>query len=223
MSYQFNFTPVFAAFDTLMYGALVTVQLSLAAMVLGLLIGVIGAAAKMFGGRPLRIIVDIYIEVIRNTPFLVQIFFIFFALPFMGLRLSPTQAAILALMVNVGAYAIEIIRAGIESISRGQIEAGMALGLGRVRVLRYIVLKPALRAVYPALTSQFILLMLSSSVVSTISANDLTAVANDIQSASFASFEVYFVITIIYLVMAMGLTAVFNQIERVAFSYPTAR
>ncbi|MDB5613323.1 MAG: polar amino acid transporter, inner rane subunit [Devosia sp.] len=223
MSYQFNFGPVFAAFDSLLLGAWVTVQLSVAAMVLGLIVGILGAAAKLFGGRILRVVVDVYIEVIRNTPFLVQIFFIFFALPLVGLRLNPTQAAILALLVNVGAYAIEIIRAGIESISRGQVEAGMALGLGRIHVLRYVILKPALRAVYPALTSQFILLMLSSSVVSTISANDLTAVANDIQSATFSSFEVYLVITVIYLVLAMGLTVVFRQIERITFSYPTAR
>lgn len=223
MSYQFNFGPVFSAFYKLMAGTLVTIELSLAAMLLGLIFGVAGATAKMFGGRILRIIVDIYVEVIRNTLFLVQIFFIFFALPFLGLRLSPTEAAILALLVNVGAYAIEIIRAGIESIARGQMEAGIALGLGRIQILRYIILKPTLRAVYPALTSQFILLMLSSSVVATISANDLTAAANDIQSATFASFEVYFVVTIIYLVMAMGLTAAFNQIERMAFSYPIAR
>lgn len=223
MSYQMNFGPVFAAFDSLLLGAWVTVQLSVAAMVLGLIVGVLGASAKLFGGRILRVVVDVYIEVIRNTPFLVQIFFIFFALPLVGLRLNPTQAAILALLVNVGAYAIEIIRAGIESISRGQVEAGMALGLGRRHVLRYVILMPALRAVYPALTSQFILLMLSSSVVSTISANDLTAVANDIQSATFTSFEVYLVITVIYLILAMGLTAVFRQIERIAFSYPTAR
>lgn len=223
MAYQFNFAPVFAASDALLIGALETVKLSLAAMVLGLVVGIVGAALKIFGGPILRFVVDAYVEIIRNTPFLVQIFFIFFALPFFGLRLSPTQAAILALLVNVGAYAIEIIRAGIESISKGQIEAGLALGLHRIQILRYIILNPALRAVYPALTSQFILLMLSSSVVSTISANDLTAVANDIQSTTFASFEVYFVITIIYLVMAMGLTAAFSQIERMAFSYPMTR
>ena len=99
------------------------------------------------------------------------------------------------MVVNVGAYATEIVRAGIESISRGQIEAGLALGLRPLQVFRYVVLFPALSTVYPALTSQFILLMLSSSVVSTISAQELTATANDLQARTFRSFEIYIVVT----------------------------
>ena len=109
------------------------------------------------------------------------------------------------------------------SIRRGQIEAGIALGLKPHQIFRYIVLKPALRTVYPALTSQFIFLMLTSSVVSVISANDLAAAGNDIQSETFASFEVYLVVTAMYLVMSTALSAVFTAIQRSAFRYPLSR
>ena len=135
-------------------------------MLLGLIVSIICAAAKTFNVVPLRWAINAYIEIIRNTPFLVQIFFIFFGLPSLGLRLTPNGAALLALVVNFGAYGTEIIRAGIEAIHKGQVEAGTALGLSKLQVFRYIIMKPALRTVYPALTSQFIYLMLTSSVVS---------------------------------------------------------
>ena len=221
--YDFNFAPVFAAMDQLLIGAWVTVKLSAAAMAIGLIVSIACAIAKTSGPRPLRLIVDAYIEAIRNTPFLVQIFFLYFGLPTIGLRLDPNSAALLALVVNFGAYGTEIIRAGIESIHKGQLEAGTALGLSRPQIYRYVVMKPALRTVYPALTSQFIYLMLTSSVVSVISATDLAAAGNDLQSQTFASFEVYLVVTAIYLALAVGFSAVFAAIERAAFTYPTSR
>ncbi|MHC5232161.1 amino acid ABC transporter permease [Brucella sp. LJL56] len=221
--YNFNFAPVFASMDKLLVGAWQTIELSCAAMVLGLVVSIICAVGKTSGPKPVRFIIDAYIEIIRNTPFLVQIFFIFFGLPSAGLRLSPNSAALLALVVNFGAYGTEIIRAGIESIHKGQVEAGTALGLSKLQVFRYVIMKPALRTVYPSLTSQFIYLMLTSSVVSVISANELAAAGNDLQSATFASFEVYIVITLMYLVMSIGFSAIFALIEKVAFKYPLSR
>ncbi|WP_176037783.1 amino acid ABC transporter permease [Brucella tritici] len=221
--YNFNFAPVFASMDKLLVGAWQTIELSCAAMVLGLIVSIVCAVGKTSGPKPVRFIIDAYIEIIRNTPFLVQIFFIFFGLPSAGLRLSPNSAALLALVVNFGAYGTEIIRAGIESIHKGQVEAGTALGLSKLQVFRYVIMKPALRTVYPSLTSQFIYLMLTSSVVSVISANELAAAGNDLQSATFASFEVYIVITLMYLVMSIGFSAIFALIEKVAFKYPLSR
>lgn len=221
--YNFNFAPVFASMDKLLVGAWQTIELSCAAMVLGLIVSIVCAWGKTSGPNPVRLVIDVYIEVIRNTPFLVQIFFIFFGLPSAGLRLSPNSAALLALVVNFGAYGTEIIRAGIESIHKGQVEAGIALGLSRLQVFRYVIMKPALRTVYPSLTSQFIYLMLTSSVVSVISANELAAAGNDLQSATFASFEVYIVITLMYLVMSIGFSAIFAMIEKMAFKYPLSR
>jgi len=209
--------------DKLLVGAWQTIELSCAAMVLGLIVSIVCAVGKTSGPKPVRFIIDAYIEIIRNTPFLVQIFFIFFGLPSAGLRLSPNSAALLALVVNFGAYGTEIIRAGIESIHKGQVEAGTALGLSKLQVFRYVIMKPALRTVYPSLTSQFIYLMLTSSVVSVISANELAAAGNDLQSATFASFEVYIVITLMYLVMSIGFSAIFALIEKVAFRYPLSR
>ena len=223
MTYVFQFGDVWAAWPDLLWGCWLTIQLSVVSMVLGLLVAVAGALGKTMGPRPIRWLVDIYVEVIRNTPFLVQIFLIFFGLPRAGIMMSSNQAALLAMVVNVGAYATEIVRAGIESIGRGQIEAGLALGLSPLQVFRYVVLFPAISTVYPALSSQFILLMLNSSVVSTISAQELTATANDLQSRTFRSFEIYIVVTGIYLALSMLFSGVFCGIHRAVFARPGGR
>jgi len=161
-----------------------------------------------------------FVELIRNTPFLVQIYFIFFALPLAGVRLDPTPTAIIALGINGGAYAIEIIRGGVQSIGKGQIEAGLALNLNRMQVFRLIVLKPALRAIYPSLVSQFILLTLTTSIASAISAYELTSVAQVIESNSFRSFEVYGVVTLLYLAMSWLLMRMFGLIQARYLAYP---
>lgn len=221
--YQFNFQPVFDSMDLLLHGAWLTVRLSLMAMALGLIVSVLGAVGKTSGIRPVRWLIDVYVEVIRNTPFLVQIFFIFFGLPAVGLSMSANTAALVALVINVGAYGTEIIRAGIESVPQGQIEAGRALGLSPAKIFRYVVLKPALRNIYPSLTSQFIYLMLTSSVVSVISANDLASAGADLNAQTFASFEIYLVLTIMYFLLSLGFSALFAVIRRVFFTYPASR
>jgi polar amino acid transport system permease protein len=198
----------------LLDGLLLTLRLSVTAMVFGLALGAASAAGSVYGPRWLKALVLGYVEAIRNTPFLVQLFLVFLGLPALGLRLSPNAAASVALTVNVGAYASEIIRAGIESVPRGQIEAGLALGLRQWQIVRLVVLRQALIAVYPALCSQFILLMLGTSVVSAIAAEELTATANSIQSRTFRAFEVYFAVTLIYLVLAVGFREVFRFIYR---------
>ncbi|MFG1427445.1 amino acid ABC transporter permease [Roseixanthobacter glucoisosaccharinicivorans] len=218
MNYVFQFGEVFNAWQDLLYGAWLTIQLSAMAMVLGLIVAVAGALGKTAGPRPVRWLVDTYVEIIRNTPFLVQIFLIFFGLPRAGVRLDANEAALLAMVVNVGAYATEIVRAGIETIHKGQIEAGKALGLKPMQVFSYIVIFPALKAIYPALTSQFILLMLTSSVVSAISAEELTAIANNLQSQTFRSFEIYLVVTGMYLAMSLMFSGVFALIYKVVFA-----
>jgi polar amino acid transport system permease protein len=204
MHYVFQFGIVLDNLPLLLHGALLTIHLSALAMLFGLGVGILGAAVTTSGPRWARGTVRVYVEVIRNTPFLVQLFIIYFSLPAIGLRLRADQAALLGMSVNLGAYATEIVRGGIEAIPLGQIEAARALGLRPGHIFRFIVLKPALRIVYPALVSQFILLMLGSSVVSSISAVDLTAVANTLQSTTFRAFEFYFATTLIYLVMALG-------------------
>lgn len=220
MTYVMDFTPVIDAWPDLLAGCLGTLGLALAGMVLALVIGIAGVAARESGWPGMRAIVVTFVEVFRNTPFLVQIYFVFFALPFAGVKLDPTVTAILTLGINGGAYAIEIIRGGVQSIPKGQIEAGLALGLHRVDVFRFIVLTPAMRAVFPSLASQFILLTLTTSVTSAISAYELTAVAQRIESDSFRSFEVYGTVTLLYLAMSFLIMKGLALASAQAFRYP---
>jgi len=214
MTYEFEFSAVFEAWPELLNGALTTLVLSAAAMALGLVVAVAGALGQSSTSKPLRWLVAGYIEIIRNTPFPIQLFMIYFGLPTIGVRLSPNTTALIALVINFGAYGIEIVRAGIESIRKGQIEAGKSLGLRPLQIFRLIVLKPAIKAIYPALTSQFILLMLYSSVCSTIAASELTGAAGDVQSRTFRSFEVYFVVTAMYFAMSLMFWAIFAFIDK---------
>jgi len=220
MNYQLDFTPVIDGLPSLLLGCLGTFLLALCGMVLAIVIGIGGVALRDSHIKALRWLVIGFVELIRNTPFLVQIFFLFFALPLIGIRLAPTPTAIIALGINGGAYAIEIIRGGVQSIPSGQMEAGLALGLHKVQVFRLIILKPALRAIYPSLTSQFVLLTLSTSICSAISAYELTSVAQRIESDSFRSFEVYFTVTIFYLVISWLMMRLFALFSARYFTYP---
>ncbi|NTE88511.1 amino acid ABC transporter permease [Agrobacterium rubi] len=220
MNYQLDFTPVIDGLPSLLSACLGTFTLALSGMVLAIIIGIGGVALRTSRFKAVRWLVIGFVEIIRNTPFLVQIFFIYFALPLAGVRLDPTPTAIIALGINGGAYAIEIIRGGVQSISKGQMEAGLALGLHKAQVFRLIILKPALRAIYPSLTSQFVLLTLSTSIASAISAYELTSVSQRIESESFRSFEIYFTITLLYLVMSWIMMRLFSLFSARYFAYP---
>ena len=219
MEYQFDFGPVLARWPELVQGTLLTIWLSVATTAIGLPIAAVLAALRVYGPRWVRWLIGAYVELIRNTPFLVQLYFVFFALPNIGLRLNANSAAILAMVLNLVAYAVEILRAGLEAVPRGQIEAGRALGLGRLRILRHIVLAQALRIVYPALASQFVLQLLGSSLVSAIAAEELTAVANNIMIVTFRNFEVFGLVTVIYLVLSLSFRAVLGGFHRYAFRW----
>ncbi len=212
MTYVFQFGIVFDKFPLLLEGAWLTVRLAALALVLGLLVAVTCAYLRTSGPKPVRLLVGGYVELIRNTPFLVQLYIVFFSLPSVGLRLEANEAALAAMVVNFGAYATEIIRAGVQSIPVGQIEVGRALGFKRLQIYWLIVLFPAVKTVYPALASQFVLLMLGSSVVAAISANELTAIANTLQSTTFRAFEVYIVVTVMYLAIAVAFRAFFAAV-----------
>jgi polar amino acid transport system permease protein len=221
LNYQFDFGPIIAGIPDLLWGCLGTLGLATSGMILAVIIGIGGVILRDSKIRQLRWLVMSFVELIRNTPFLVQIYFIFFALPFVGIKLSSTPTAVIALGVNGGAYAIEILRGGVQSISKGQIEAGLALGLHKLQVFRLIVLKPALRAFYPSLASQFILLTLTTSITSAIAAYELTSVAKLIENESFRSFEVYFTVTALYLIMSWLMMKFFSFIAWRYLSYPT--
>ena len=218
MDYVFQFGVVWREIDVLLLGAWLTLRLSALAMVFGLIVGLAGALAKASRHRTLRVIAHSYVEAIRNTPFLVQVLFVYLGLPSIGMRLTPDQAALLAMVINLGAYTTEIVRAGIKAVPASQIQAGTALGLSRWQIFRFVVCLPALRAVFPALGSQFILVMLASSVVSVISAEELTAVADTIVARNFRSFEVYLIVTGLYLAMCLAFQGAFAVIHRALFA-----
>ncbi len=201
MAYSFDFSVIWDNIDILLAGAWLTLKMSLLAIAFGLIIGIVGSLLRTSGNRWLNWMSLAYVELIRNTPYLIQLFFIFFGLPGLGLKLSAEQAAILSLAVNFGAYSTEIVRAGVESISKGQIEAGLAIGFKKLAVFRYIVLPPALANIYPALVGQVILAVLFTSVVSQIAAEDLTYAGNYLNSRTFRSFEIYFTLALMYLVI----------------------
>ena len=215
-----DFGVVLEHLPDLLWGVVGTFELALGGIVLAMAIGLAGVVLRTSRVRVVRIGVMAFVEAIRNTPFLVQIFFFYFGLPKLGILLSPMATAILALGINGGAYAIEIIRGGVQSIARGQWEAGLALGLHRLLVFRLVIIKPALRAIYPALTGQFILLTLTTSICTSVSAEELTYVAQRIDSDTFRSFEVYFTATLIYLVVSWVVMSAFALIARRYFSYP---
>lgn len=217
IDYVFQWDIIFRNYDLFLKGIWLTVRLAGTATFFGLLIGIVGAGCRSFRIVPLNRIVAIYVEIIRNTPFIVQLFFIFFGISSLGWRMSAGQAALIALTANLGAYATEIVRAGIETIHRSQIEAGYSLGLSTLQVFRHVILFPALKVIYPALTSQFILLLLGSSIVSQISAEELSFTANFLQSRTFRSFEIYFAVTLMYLVLSLMFRGVFYSIYSFVF------
>ena len=203
MAYQFDFIPVLQNADLLLRGALFTLELTAIGTLLGVSVGIVGAIVRAWKIQPFSAIFGVYVELIRNTPFLVQLFFIFFGLPSLGIQISEWQAAVLAMVINLGAYSTEIIRAGILAVPRGQLEASAALAMTRFETFRYVVLAPALGKVWPALSSQIIIVMLGSAVCSQIATEELSFAANFIQSRNFRAFETYIITTLIYLCMAL--------------------
>ena len=217
MAYQFDFLPVVQNTDLLLRGALFTLELTAIGAVFGVGLGILGAVVRAWNIQPFARIFGVYVELIRNTPFLVQLFFIFFGLPSLGVQISEWQAAVLAMVINLGAYSTEIIRAGIQAVPKGHVEAGVSLAMTKWEVLRHIVLNQAFRKIYPALSSQIIIVMLGSAVVSQVSAQDLTYAANFVASRNFRNFEVYLLAALAYLLLAMVTRSLLRGLGRILF------
>ena len=203
MNVTFDFAAVLAQWPLLAKGMAVTLGLTAVSATLGIGLGVACAWARHEGPAGLRALVGVYVELIRNTPFIVQLFFLFFGLPSLGVKLSPELASVLAMVINLGAYAAEIVRAGLATTPRGQIEAGQSLALDRWQLFRHVVLPPALKRVWPALVSQIVIVMLGSAVCGQIATEELSYAANLIQSRNFRAFESFIVATALYLALAV--------------------
>lgn len=218
MDYQFDFSFLATSWRDLIDGALLTLRMSVATIVFGFVLGVALAVVRTQGGPASRRLVTGYVDVIRNTPLVIQAFWLFFGLAALQIRVPAMAAAIIALTINVSAYTTEIVRAGIETIPRGQIEAAQCIGLSRWQMLRLVILPQAVERMYPALISQFVLMMLATSIMSQISAEELTAIGYRIQSETFRGFEIYIVIAGVYLVLSWLLRLAMAAVGAVAFT-----
>ncbi len=205
-----DFPAVLAEWPLLAKGVAVTLGLTAVSATAGVAIGIGCARVRLDGGPVARAVVGVYVEAIRNTPFIVQLFFLFFGLPGLGVKLSPEAASVLAMVVNLGAYACEIVRAGIVATPRGQLEAARSLALDEFQVFTRVVLPPSLKRVWPSLVSQIVIVMLGSAVCGQISVDELQYAVNLIQSRNFRAFEAYLVGTVIYLVLAIAVRRLLN-------------
>ena len=213
MSITFDFLAVLREWPLLLKGVAWTLGLTLIATVIGVGVGITCAWVRSQSGRApgwLKWVVGSYVELIRNTPFIVQLFFIFFGLPAAGVKLSPEVASIIAMVINLGAYSTEIIRAGIDATPKGQFEAAASLAMDRMQTFTRVVLPPALKKVWPSLVSQIIIVMLGSAVCGQISTQELSYAANLIQSRNFRAFEAFIIATLIYLALSVGVRRLLN-------------
>jgi polar amino acid transport system permease protein len=212
MRITLDFFAILAQWPLLLVGVAWTMALTIVSALVGVVVGVACAWSRASGPTWLRWVVGSYVELIRNTPFIVQLFFIYFGLPAAGVKLSAETASVIAMVINLGAYASEIVRAGLDATPKGQIEAASSLALNRMQTFVHVVLPPALKKVWPALVSQIIIVMLGSAVCGQISTQELSYAANLIQSRNFRAFEAFIVATAIYLVLAMALRRLLNWI-----------
>jgi polar amino acid transport system permease protein len=217
VSYSFDFSSLLAYWPDLLAGVWLTLQLSAASTVAGFVFGTLCAIGRVSRHSWLSRPIGAYVELIRNTPLLVQAFIIYFGVASLGLHVSAIAAAVVALTVNIGAYTCEIVRAGIESVHKGQVEAAECLGLSRAQAYWHVILRPAIERVYPALTGQYVLLMLATSITSQISVEDLTGVANNVQSQTFRSFETYIVVAGAYVALSFVVRLGFWAFGQLAF------
>lgn len=217
MNYNFRFNALARYADEIVKGIGLTLQLTCLTMAIALVIGLFVALARMSENGVLRGVATAYVEAIRNTPLLVQLFIVFFGLPSIGIRLDAYVAAVIGLSINVGAYAGEILRAGIQSVRPSQVEAGRALGMTAGQTFRNVVLFPAIKAIYPALASQFVLLLLATSVVSSLGVGELFHQATFIDSRTYRSFEAYALITVTYLALTLMFRALFSIVYWLVF------
>jgi polar amino acid transport system permease protein len=220
MKVQLDFMAVLSEWPLLLQGVGWTLALTGAAVVVGtaLATGCAWVRARGFGDglAPAwaKALVTGYVELIRNTPFIIQLFFIFFGLPAAGFKLSAETASFIAMVINLGAYATEIIRAGLEATPKSQIEAAVSLALNRTQTFFQVVLPPALKKVWPGMVSQIIIVMLGSSVCGQVSTQELSYAADLIQSRNFRSFEAFIIIGVMYLMISMALRHLLNWVGK---------
>ena len=193
-------------------GLALTLLVAVSASLGGSVVGLLTALSRMAAAAPVRWLALTYIEVIRNTPGLVQLFLVYLGLPNLGIRFSPLGALIVALTVNNGAYVAEIIRGGLQAIPKGQLDAAAALGLPRRVALAEVILPQTLRAIHPALANQFIQTVLASSIGTVVGVEELTQVALILESRTYQTVEILVALTLIYVAVTAILAALMRRL-----------
>lgn len=224
MGYELKFQVVWDNLPALLHGAWLTLVISVLSIAVGLVIGTLGAIGRTAGPRVVGRVADAYVEVIRNTPLLIQIFLIYFGLPALVRAIDPAlapyarfsgfTAGFLALAIYAGAYNLEVIRAGIEAVPKGQQEAATSSGLSFAQTYRTIILPQGFRISLPALTNNVIAILKQSALVHVTGFRELTFVGYDLNSWTFRAFEVFGAVTVIYLILVFGLSALLAAVER---------
>ena len=219
MNYVFHFQSIWNNTGLFLSGTLVTLQLAVLAMLFGTVLGILGAVARNSHWRIARGFSAAAVEVIRNTPLLVQLYLWYFGLGVLGVDVPPYWSVVIALGVNNGGYLTEIIRAGIEAIKIQQIKAGVSLGMSGFQVFRYIIIMPALGIVFPAVSNQFVRSILMSALAMIIGVKDLTYQAVYLQAHTFRSIETYIVVIVLYIILSKAIVLFSEFLDRRLFKY----
>ena len=212
---NFDWSLIIDNLPLLLQGALVTIEITVLSVGCGFFVGMLVALANLSNFKLIRLLARCYVDIIRGTPLLVQIFLIYFALPMIiGQTINPFVAAVTACSINSGAYVSEIFRAGIQSIDKGQMEAGRSLGLSWAQTMRYIIMPQAFKAIIPLLGNEFIAMLKDSSLVSVIGFEELTRRGQLIIAKTYASFEIWGTVAVIYLIMTISISQLVAYLER---------
>ena len=212
---NFDFELIINSIPLLLLGAVVTLQITLLSVGFGLFIGMFMGMARLSKIWAVKLIATVYVDFIRGTPLLVQIFLMYFALPVItGQRIDPFVAAVTACSINSGAYIAEIFRGGIQSIDKGQMEAGRSLGMSWPQTMRYIILPQAFKRIIPPLGNEFIAMLKDSSLVSVIGFEELTRRGQLIIARTYGSFEIWMTVAFLYLIMTLTISRLVDYLER---------
>lgn len=211
---QFQWSAIWDALPVLLEGARLTLWISVLGLLGGVIIGVVAGFARAYGGWLSSRVALVFIELIRGTPIMVQVMFIYFALPLMlPVRVDPLTAAVVTIMINSGAYIAEITRGAVLSINRGFREAGLALGLSRRETLRYVIAPLAFRRMIPALGNQWIVSIKDTSLFIVIGVAELTRQGQEVIAGNFRAMEIWSAVAVIYLIITLALSYVLRRME----------
>jgi polar amino acid transport system permease protein len=214
---QLQYGQVVGYVPDFLVGAAIALGIAFVAFALGMLIGLAGASINAYGPRPARLAVRAYVSFFTNTPQLVQIFFLFFALPEFGILLTPVQAVLIGMTLNAGAYLTEIQRAGFQSLPQAEIEAAETLGFSRLQTIRHVIAPHIVKALYPSLSNQYIIMTLGTSMAAIFGVEELTARALNANAVSFRSIEIFTLTAGIYIVLTIVASALLYSVGRGLF------